>query len=176
MKFLPLHSARISSHIADQILPRVKWHIYAKANEFSLELPDVEIWKPIPNSKGMPIAKFIHMHKDQNKSQVFRHVSHRWSRDPHEKRWEVTASRHMKAKASALILNLREALVKAFGEESTNEVFPTTNSQHNGFPVSELDAYYEESNNQLVEELLLEPGYRDLLIEQEQEKGQDKGM
>ena len=168
MKFLPLHSSRISNHVADQILPRVKWHIYAKANESSIEIPDVEIWKPIPNSGGKSIASYLHQYKDKQGTSVFRHVSHRWSRDPDEKRWEITVSKHMKSKATIVMSNLRKGLLHEFGETATNAVFPMKQAQPNGLPVSDLDAYYTESNNQLVEELLLEPGYRDLLAEQEQ--------
>ena len=158
MKFLPLDEGFLPSSIADRILPRMKWHIFAKANEVSTPLPHFDPWQHIGPTKES-IGSFLHNVTTPKGIPVFRHITHRWTRNPEHRKWNVTVSSHMEEVARTYLGNLSTHLHTKYGDD----VLPilqedTPTFQAPSLP-SDLGKYYNTLNDDLIQENLLEPGF-----------------
>ena len=158
MKFLPLDEGFLPSSIADRILPRMKWHIFAKANEVSIPLPHFDPWQHIGSTKET-IGSFLHNVTTPKGIPVFRHITHRWTRNPEHRKWNITVSSHMEEVARTYLGNLSTYLHAQYGDD----VLPllqeaTLTFQAPSLP-SDLGKYYNTLNDDLIQENLLEPGF-----------------
>ena len=169
MKFLPLDDGFLPSNIADRILPRLRWHIFAKANEIAVPLPELDPWKEIGDS-GESIGSFLHGVTTPKGTPIFRHITHRWTPHPEETQWNITASAHMDDVAHQYISNLSKHLRTKFGDEALSAFCdfgaPTGTSK----PQSDLGQYYESLNDDLVQENLLEPGFATVIFDHDMKK------
>ena len=158
MKFLPLSEGFLPTSIADRILPRMKWHIFAKANEVSIPLPQFDPWQHIGSTKES-IGSFLHSVTTPKGIPVFRHITHRWTPNPEHQKWNVTVSSHMEEVARTYLSNLSTSLFTKYGDK----VLPLLQEEASTIQVpslpSDLGKYYNTLDDDLIQENLLEPGF-----------------
>ena len=167
MKFLPLSNKNLSRKSAEKVATRVRFHSYLKAKEDTVDIPDVDPWENIPNSKT---CLGIHLHSlvDDKGLPIFRHITKKWTPQPDSKEWQVTCFGSKTRLAQSKIDSLAEDLRSLYGDEAAMfvSISPLRPSRE---AASDIDDYYEKMTEEETQEFILEPGYQELFMKNEME-------
>jgi len=102
MKFEPLIGGDIQNEKArEQVTTRIKWQIHSKANEVTLELPlhDIHDTKSYLNNQSMEQVLLGTMTKADKNLPLFKHFTHKYTRNPAETKYQVTVYKAMEEEA-----------------------------------------------------------------------------
>ena len=181
MKFVPLLGGEIQNDKArEQVTTRMKWQIHSKANEVTLELPlyDIHERKIYLNNQSMEQVILGTMTKNDQNLPLFKHVTHKYTRNPAETKYQVTVYKAMEKEAVQRLEEMKDVMHTQFG----NEVFGHFENKHKGLLNSyakrrdnrlESEDYDEETENWLLDlhttdkEGVLEPGFTALFTVEE---------
>ena len=179
MKFVPLVIGPINNtKVKRQLTKRINWHITAKALEETMDLPLTDIFTKHQYLKGQSLAYILQgiMSKEIQGATVFRHVTKKWTINPDDKEYEITAHYHMRNEANAFMKNIESFLKDNYGEQSLKHVRKRRENSidyrevvNDSDAVSYILGLDDIDNN----EAILEEGFKLIVGEKHEAKPQD---
>ena len=175
MKCVPLIQGKINSEKAkDQIGVRMKWQVFSKANEVTLELPLKDIHKPKEylNNRSLEQVILGTMADSNAKLSLFKHITHKYSRNPLYVKYQVTVYKSLENEAVRKLEEMKDVLHTQFG----NDIFQHFDNQHKGLLEShskrrehQAEEFDQETEDWLLSDCMtekegcLEPGFKDFI-------------
>ena len=175
MKCVPLIQGKISNERAEeQIRVRMKWQVFSKANEITLELPLTDLHEPKEylNNRSMEQVILGTM-SDTNKTlSLFKHITHKYTRNPAETKYQVTVYKSMEQEAIARLEEMKTGMHDQFGNEvlahfdARQSSLMEHQSRRREHQAEEFD---KETEEWLVADLMtekegfLEPGFKEFI-------------
>ena len=168
MKFLPLSNMNLSKTSAEKVATRIRFHSYLKAKEHTLDIPAVNPWKIMPGC-NISLGQHLHSLVDERGLPIFRHIVKKWTPDPSTKQWAITCYGTKKAMATKQLVMLEEELRKMYGDETASYVTNQRSTNHyvTTEVTSDVENFYNNLTSEEDNEFILEPGYQDLIAQNE---------
>ena len=178
MRFIPLvHGVVRNSKVRRQLTERIKWQITAKAMEEVMDLPLIDVFTEHDYLGGNSLAHILQgiLSKEKNGISIFRHVTRKWTINPENKEYEITAHYYMREEANNFMKNIETYLKDNYGDESLKHIRKRRNEQivHEDI-ITDNDAvtYILGMDDKDNNEVVLEEGFR-LLVGQNHEAKPD---
>ena len=175
MKCVPLIQGKINNERAkDQIGVRMKWQVFSKANEVTLELPlkDIHEQKEYMNGRSLEQVLLGTMADSNPKLSLFKHITHKYNRNPLYAKYQVTVYKSLETEAIRRLEEMKDVLHSQFG----NEILNHFDNQHKGLLEShstrrehQAEEFDQETEDWLLSDCMtekegcLEPGFKDFI-------------
>ena len=175
MKCVPLIQGRINNERAkDQIGVRMKWQVFSKANEVTLELPlkDIHAQKAYMNGRSLEQVLLGTMADSNEKLSLFKHITHKYNRNPLYAKYQVTVYKSLETEAIRRLEEMKDVLHSQFG----NDILHHFDNQHKGLQYShsnrrehQAEEFDQETEDWLLSDCMtekegcLEPGFKDFI-------------
>ena len=175
MKCVPLIQGKINNERAkDQIGVRMKWQVFSKANEVTLELPlkDIHEQKEYMNGRSLEQVLLGTMADSNAKLSLFKHITHKYNRNPLYAKYQVTVYKSLETEAIRRLEEMKDVLHSQFG----NDILQHFDNQHKGLLEShsnrrehQAEEFDQETEDWLLSDCMtekegcLEPGFKDFI-------------
>ena len=179
MKFIPMVIGPvIGTRVKKQLTKRINWHITAKALEEVMDLPLIDIFTKHEYFSGNSLAYILQgvMSNEIKGATIFRHVTKKWTINPENREYEITAHYHMRNEANHFMKNIETFLKDNYGEQSLRHVKKMKDNKmdykevvNDNDAVSYILGLDEKDNN----EGILEEGFKLIVGEKHEAKPQD---